>query len=59
MGEFRYPHLDARYETVRRRGVTREAAVLVAVGVGLDGRRRLLGFSGAISEAETHWREFL
>jgi len=54
-----YLLLDARYEKVRQSGVVRDAAVLVAVGVGLDGKRSVLGCSVAISEHETHWREFL
>jgi putative transposase len=37
----------------------RDAAVLSAVGVGPDGRRRILGVSVALSEAEVHWRAFL
>jgi len=54
-----YLLLDARYEKVSQSGVVRDAAVLVAVGVGLDGKRSVLGCSVAISEHETHWREFL
>lgn len=33
--------------------------VLSAIGVGPDERRRVLGVSVALSEAEVHWREFL
>jgi putative transposase len=51
--------LDARYERVREGGVVRDAAVLAAVGIDPDGRRRLLGVSCALSEAEVHWRGFL
>jgi len=29
------------------------------MGVGLDGKRSILGVSGALSEAEAHWRQFL
>jgi transposase-like protein len=32
---------------------------LLACGVGLDGKRRILGLSVALSEAEVHWRQFL
>src|SRR5688572_12654312 len=46
--------LDARYEKVRAGGIVRDAAVLTAVGVDPDGRRRLLGVSCAPSEAEVH-----
>ena len=55
----KYLILDARYEKVRDNGVIRDAAILSAIGVGVDGRRRLLGVSVALSEAEVHWREFL
>ena len=37
----------------------RDAAVLSAFGIGPDGRRRILGVSVALSEAEIHWRAFL
>jgi transposase-like protein len=54
-----YLLLDARYEKVRQYGIVRDAAVLVAVGVGQDGKRRVLGVSVALSEHEAHWRQFL
>jgi putative transposase len=59
LGVFPYLVLDARYEKVREGGIVRDAAVLTAVGVDPDGRRRLLGVSCALSEAEVHWRGFL
>jgi putative transposase len=59
LGVFPYLVLDARYERVREGGVVRDAAVLAAVGIDPDGRRRLLGVSCAPSEAEVHWRTFL
>ena len=59
LGVFPYLILDARYEKVREGGVVRDAAVLAAVGIDPDGRRRLLGVSCRPSEAEVHWREFL
>jgi putative transposase len=59
LGACPYLVLDARYERVREGGIVRDAAVLTAVGVDPDGRRRLLGVSCALSEAEVHWREFL
>ena len=40
-------------------GVVRDAAVLSAIGIGSDERRRVLGVSIALSEAEVHWRSFL
>ena len=54
-----YLLLDARYEKVRQNGMVQDAAVLIAVGVGADGKRRILGVSVAISEHEVHWRAFL
>jgi len=59
LGEIRYLIVDARYEKVRRGGVVRDAAVLSAMGIGPDQRRRVLGVSCALSEAEVHWRAFL
>ncbi len=59
LGEIRYLIVDARYEKVRDGGVVRDAAVLSAIGIGPDERRRVLGVSCALSEAEVHWRAFL
>ncbi|MGH7486888.1 MAG: IS256 family transposase, partial [bacterium] len=59
IGEIGYLILDARYEKVRLDGAVRDVAVLIAVGVGPDGRRRVLGVSVSLSEAEVHWRQFL
>jgi len=59
LGECRYLILDARYEKVRHGGSVRDCAVLMAVGVGTDGKRSILGVSAALSEAEVHWRSFL
>ena len=59
LGRFRYVFLDARYEKTREHGVSDDCAVLTAIGVGEDGRRRVLGVSVALSEAEVHWRAFL
>lgn len=59
LGKMRYVYLDARYEKVRIDGQVRDAAVLLAMGVGEDGKRVLLGVSVAVSEHEVHWRQFL
>ena len=59
LGEIRYLMLDARYEKMRFGGVVRDAAVLSAIGIGPDERRRVLGVSIALSEAEVHWRALL
>ena len=59
--EVAYPYLilDARYEKVRRDGVVLDCAVLLAIGIDASGYRSILGVSVALSEAETHWRDFL
>jgi len=59
LGEFCYIFLDARYEKVRQNGQVRDAAILLAVGVGADGKRHILGVSVSLSEHEAHWRAFL
>ena len=64
--ESTYLYLDARYEKVRMDGQIHDAAILMAAGVGRDGKRRILGISVSLSEAKLHslqdasrWREFL
>lgn len=37
----------------------RDAAVLIATGVGPDGQRAVLGVSVSLGEHEVHWRTFL
>jgi transposase-like protein len=59
LGAFPYLVLDARYEKVRQSGVLVDCAVLIAMGIGTDGKRAILGVSAALSEAESHWRSFL
>jgi len=59
LGEILYLIVDARYEKARVGGVVRDVAVLSAIGIGPDERRRVLGVSCALSEAEVHWRAFL
>jgi putative transposase len=59
LGEYRYLFLDARYEKIRDVGQIRDAAVLIAAGVNLEGKRRILGVSVSLSEHEAHWRTFL
>lgn len=59
LGEIIYLYLDARYEKVRMDGQLRDAAVLIVSGVGRDGKRRILGVSVSLSEAEQHWRQFM
>jgi transposase-like protein len=59
LGAYNYIVLDAQYEKVRQGGQVLDAAVLIACGVGADGRRDVLGCSVSLSEAEVHWRAFL
>jgi transposase-like protein len=56
-----YPYLilDARYEKVREDGVIRSRAVLVALGINWEGRRRVLSVELANRESATSWRDFL
>jgi Transposase and inactivated derivatives len=59
LGVYPYVLLDARYEKVRHGGRVLDCAVLIALGIGPDGKRSILGVSAALSEAEVHWRTFL
>ena len=59
LGFYPYLLLDARYEKVRQGGCVLDCAVLIALGIGPDGKRSILGVSAALSEAEVHWRAFL
>ena len=54
-----YVFLDARYEQVREHGRVVSKAVLVAIGVTLEGRRELLGYDVAASENDDTWEAFL
>jgi putative transposase len=59
LGFYPYLILDARYEKVRQGGRVLDCAVLIALGIGPEGKRSILGVSAALSEAEVHWRTFL
>lgn len=60
LGPTPYVFIDARYEKVRHGGHFIDCAVLIALGIGADGKRSILGVSVAMSEAaEVHWRQFL
>ena len=56
-----YPYLivDARYERVREAGVIRSQAVLLAIGIGWDGRRSIIAVELVNRESRSSWREFL
>lgn len=57
--EYPYLILDARYEKVREDGVIRSRAVLIAIGIDWEGRRRILAVDLANRESATSWRDFL
>jgi transposase-like protein len=59
IGKTRYLTVDAKYVKVRHSGSVLDVAVLIAVGVMENGKRSILGVSVALSEAETHWRDFI
>lgn len=59
LGFYKYLFLDAQYEKVRHEGRVIDNAVLIAIGIGEDGRRDILGISAKLSEHEAHWRSFL
>ena len=54
-----YVFVDARYEKVREEGLVRGHAVLVAIGVNMDGRWEFLEVELANRESRTSWRDFL
>ena len=51
--------MDARYERVREAGVIVSQAVLVAIGIDLEGRRNVLGLELANRESRSSWKDFL
>ena len=57
--DYAYLILDARYERVRENHVVKRRAVLVAIGIGSDGRRHILGVEVANRESRTTWKGFL
>ena len=54
-----YVLLDATFLDVRWARVVQNAAALVAYGVGLDGKRHLLGITLGSEESEDRWSELL
>lgn len=56
-----YPYvvLDARYERVREDGTLRSRAIMIAIGIGVDGRRAVLAVEAANRESTSSWRDFL
>ncbi len=59
LGEIVYLFLDARYEKVRLNGQIVDMAILIAQGIDAEGKRRILGVSLGLGEAEVYWRTFL
>jgi len=57
MTEYRYLHIDARYEKVRVDSRVVSQAVLVAVGFTSEGRREILDWRIGDSESEDTWSE--
>src|SRR5579884_2789975 len=58
-GDWPYLWIDATYLKVRQSGRIVSVAVIVAVGVNSDGRRKVLGMAIDPSEAAPFWTEFL
>ena len=56
---FPYLIVDARYEKVRVDHVIRDQAVMIAIGIGWDGRRQVLGVEVAHRESAPSWSAFL
>lgn len=59
LGQYVYLILDERYEKIQVGGCIQDAAILIAYGINSLGKKRVLGVSVALSEAEIHWRTFL
>jgi putative transposase len=56
---FPYLIVDARYEKVRVDHVIRDQAVMIAIGIGWDGRRQVLAIEVAHRESAPSWSAFL
>ena len=56
---FPYLIVDARYEKVRVDHVIRDQAVMIAIGIGWDGRRQVLAIECANRESAPSWSGFL
>jgi transposase-like protein len=58
LGEYPFLLVDAIFTKVRIDGRVRSYAVLIALGVNLQGYREILGFHVGDSESERTWNEF-
>jgi putative transposase len=57
--EFPYVWLDALYLKVRQNHRIVSLALVIAIGVSVQGERKVLGFALGASETEAFWQEFL
>jgi len=57
--EYPFLVLDAMHLEVRRQGAVRSTTVMLAVGIGEDGQREILGLETAFSETKEGWRRFI
>lgn len=58
-GEIPYVYLDAAYFPIVTEGTKRQTPVLCAIGVGSDGKRKLLGWQLARAELADAWDLFI
>jgi len=58
-GDWPYLWIDATCVKARQTACIVSVAVIVAVGINVDGRREVLGMDIGPSEAETFWKAFL
>jgi len=58
-GEYAYVYLDGIWLKRSWGGEVRKIAVLVAIGVGADGYREILGVAEGMKEDKESWRNFL
>ena len=58
LGAFACLIVDARCENFRHDGQLLDCAVLIAIGVGPDGKRQIISVNVALSDGEAHWRNF-
>jgi putative transposase len=58
-GEYAYVYLDATFPKVREDHQVQSTALVVAMGVRMDGCREILGIDMGASETEAFWTEFL
>jgi transposase-like protein len=57
--EYPFLVLDAMQLKVRRQKAVRSTTAMLAVGIGEDGQREILGPRVAFGEAEEVWRRFI